>query len=76
MILMPADMMSSNGARPSAGTVLNNKLNMFIAKFLSLLMILYHLFKSDDLKMLIYCFDSLEHDNIDTHTIATLGPLY
>ena len=40
---VPADGLAPSGARPSAGTVLTEKFNIFSSKFLRLSMILHHL---------------------------------
>ena len=43
VIIMPADALAPNGARPSAGTVLITKLDMSSCKFISWPVFLYHL---------------------------------
>ena len=49
VITVSADALAPNGARPSAGTVLTEKLDMFSPKFLRLLVIPYNHNGPDDI---------------------------
>ena len=41
VIAVPADVLTHDGAKPPAGTILTTKVNMFSSKFISSMMILY-----------------------------------
>ena len=46
---VPADVSAPNGARPSAGTMLNEELDKFTSKFIWLSMIAYHFYWYDNI---------------------------